>query len=359
MRINNWFSIFVHLIIWFTVGFLLNQVFKVELRTYHLINGRQTENIEIRRFLPVIVVSLLFKAVIFYINALPQLSALLQSGKRGRYAICIGLLATALFGLELFTIIVSGHLLHFSIPSYHLFIPLDVLLYIIILGLSLTYFLTIERDKSEDLSRMIAEEQLKTELNFLKAQINPHFFLNTLNNLYSMAQARDIDELESGILQLSEMMRYILYECQADAVAVGREIEYIRSYIGLTLMRYRRDGNIEVNFEAGNGTFTNLQIAPVILIPFVENAFKYGISLDQKSIIDIRIGSDKDNLFFDVKNTDYSGPNFRFDNKGIGISNVKRRLEMLYHDKYVLDINNDGGYYSVSLKLTINEVRYN
>jgi two-component system LytT family sensor kinase len=349
----------IHVLAWITITYIFNQIFRTEFRTFTNVGRSVTENIVIHTFLSFIIIVLAFKAVLFYLNAFYRPYFLYGSQKKLQYAVLSCCAVGVLLVLECLSILIAVRLWKVSHPPFRLFIWPEVLTWLMAFAISFTWAKMREWDKAEQLSKKIADEQVRTELNFLKAQISPHFFLNTLNNLYSMAQANKINELEEGILQLSELMQYMLYDCQADRVPVQREIECIRSYIGLTLLRYRQDGSIVVNFTVEEKNLAGATMAPVILLPFIENAFKHGISSDKSSLIEIELFAENSQLKFRVRNTDHSEDRQHLDKKGIGFNNVKRRLEMLYPGKYDLEINRKNGFYSILLKLTGNEMRYN
>ena len=182
---------------------------------------------------------------------------------------------------------------------------------------------------SRDLNQKLTQEKLETELKFLKGQINPHFLFNTLNNLYSMALQNDKNTAQ-GILQLSYLMNYMLNESNSGFVELGKEIELINNYLSLEKLRY--SSKLRTSFDI-KGEIENIKITPLILLPFIENAFKHGIS--QKSednwiLIFLKIEDHK--MEFSVEN---STPikikkQHYIKNHGIGLKNVKRRLELIY-----------------------------
>lgn len=349
MQLRNALRIGIHVAAWLTIAYIVNQVFRLQFRTFHLINGHRIEHTEVRAFPELILVALFFKAAFFYSNALPPIRVLFRRKEWSMYLAVLfmaGLLCAAAEWLFICFVISDS-------PPIAFFIWPDLLGYLVAFGISLAFFLLMEWDRNERLAQQAAAEQAKVELDFLKAQINPHFFFNTLNNLYSMAQARDVEELEEGILQLAEMMRYILYECRADRVPLLQELAYIKAYIGLTLARYRSDGRISVEVDANEDELQDLLIAPVLLIPFVENAFKHGVSLEKPSAIHIQLGVKKDYLTFSVKNTDHRRSVSEPDRPGIGNANVKRRLVMLYPERHILRLSDENGYYTVNLQLNL------
>jgi len=222
-------------------------------------------------------------------------------------------------------------------------------IFIIVFGLSIAYFFLKEWARTEKMHSELAAVQLDTEVKFLKSQVNPHFLFNTLNNLFSMAQGKGNEELADGISRLSGMMRYMIYESNEEKVPLKQEIEYLENCILLNKLRYA-DDEVLVIFDYPVET-AGVSIAPMLFIPFVENAFKHGVSIGQSSQIDISISVNAQQLIFSCRNTSYSIK--KMDEKsGIGLENVKRRLDLVYPGKYSLDIKSDDKY-TVELKLDL------
>jgi two-component system, LytTR family, sensor kinase len=204
--------------------------------------------------------------------------------------------------------------------------------------------------RSEQHNKEIANEKLKAELSFLKAQINPHFLFNTLNNIYALATAQS-EQTAAAIMKLSSIMRYVLTEARNDLVPLEKEILFTSHYIELQKMRLT-DKTI-VDFSV-RGEPLGHQIAPLLLLPFVENAFKYGISTRERSPINILLEIQKDSLNFKICNQKHLNTLLRVsDNTGIGISNTKRRLDLFYEDRYSLEIDDKANEFSVHLKIPV------
>jgi len=225
------------------------------------------------------------------------------------------------------------------------------LLFAFVWAASLTYYFFKEWYQNEMLRKQMEADQLATELNFLKSQINPHFLFNTLNNLFSMAQEKQNDELANGISKLSGMMRYMIYESNVSKVPLEKEIEYLKSVIGLNKLRYT-DNEANVHFRYPENC-KGFLVAPMLFIPFVENAFKYGVLINESSGIKINIEISELEILFTCENMDYSFVTKMKDSiKGIGLENVKRRLELLYPNRHSIEIENGNKKYSVVLKLS-------
>lgn len=193
-------------------------------------------------------------------------------------------------------------------------------------------------------------EKLMAELNFLKAQINPHFLFNTLNNLYYLAYSKSENTTEV-IAKLSQMMRYMIYDSNHPKVLLSKEIEYMQSYIGLERMRL--NNQIPIEFEV-KGNVENVWITPLIFITFLENAFKHGVSNNNPNAwVNISIELEGKECVYIVKNSKPTVKNETGEKSGIGLQNVKRRLELSYPDKHQLKIEDTPEVHKVQLNLTL------
>ncbi|MBX2924509.1 MAG: sensor histidine kinase [Chitinophagaceae bacterium] len=201
---------------------------------------------------------------------------------------------------------------------------------------------------AEKRSRESELEKVNAELSYLKLQINPHFLFNTLNNIYSLASMQSA-QTPAAVMKLSEIMRYVTQDAQADMVPLEKEIQYINNYIELQKMR--SNDRLELVFNAG-GDFSKNNIAPLLLISFVENGFKYGISNHEKSLISIDIRVEKDTLEMQVHNTIFERPENGV-TSSIGMSNTRRRLELLYPGRHALSFGKTGNFYTVDLKIEL------
>jgi sensor histidine kinase YesM len=201
--------------------------------------------------------------------------------------------------------------------------------------------------RTEQHRKETENEKLHTELSFLKSQVNPHFFFNTLNNIYSLAIVRS-EKTAPAVMKLSSIMRYILTETQRDMVPLRNEVDFINNFI--ELQQVRLTDKVTVHFSA-EGDIDNLLVAPLLFIPFVENAFKYGVSTKESSTITIKISTHENKILFFAKNYRVASENNLMENTGIGINNVKRRLELMYPGKHQLTHKIEDNYYTVHLEI--------
>ncbi|HMQ46756.1 MAG TPA: histidine kinase [Saprospiraceae bacterium] len=216
-------------------------------------------------------------------------------------------------------------------------------------GLASTVKLLRGRIASQQKEQALQREKLASELNFLKAQVNPHFLFNTLNNLYGLSRKKD-ENTSRYILKLANMMRYVLQECSKDFIPIAKEVELINAYIELEQLRF--DERLQVGFVQ-NLDQDQQEMAPMILLPFVENAFKHGIEETRfESIIDIELLLKEGHLTFTVENTcDAEGKDVP---QGTGLSNVRRQLELIYGKKHHLQVEARATSFRIELQIDLN-----
>lgn len=221
-----------------------------------------------------------------------------------------------------------------------------------VFSVALTYGFTRMYLKNEKQRQQLKQEKLIAELEFLKAQVNPHFLFNVLNMAYASACSSGDDKTADIIEKLANLMRYMLYESNVDKIELTREINYLESFVHLQKNRLSTEVLPIINLHT-NGDFTGCRIAPLLLVPFVENAFKHGIRMGRPSSISIILSVEKDTLFFRVENTI---ANLKKNEQvgGIGLKNVKKRLDLLYTNEHALEIVEDEEIHIVTLTLNLN-----
>jgi len=217
---------------------------------------------------------------------------------------------------------------------------------------SLVYCKVVERIRAERIQKDKQAEQLSSELKFLRSQVSPHFLFNVLTNLVSLARKKS-DQLEPALIMLSDLMRYMLYDTTGKKVLLSKEIAYLNSYIALQKLRFGNDVDINSHIDT-DAHAANYTIEPMLLIPFVENAFKHGTGYTQHPEINIRLSLTDDILTFEVQNQFDSDPLASKDeNSGIGLANVKSRLDLLYPGNHRLTIRNQQPVFHVTLILKL------
>jgi LytS/YehU family sensor histidine kinase len=218
---------------------------------------------------------------------------------------------------------------------------------LVFLFLSAVLKFTLDWFLNERKQRDLETQRLSAELAFLKSQINPHFLFNSLNSIYSLAYQRS-ETTPDAILKLSEIMRYMLYESNDNKVDLEKELQYLQSYIDLQKIRFGNKAYIDFKVQ---GKVENQQIAPLLLIAFIENAFKHGVANNPLTPIRLLIDVDTSHLHFYMQNKKHM--NNRDTLGGIGLNNVQRRLNLLYPGKYNLVVNDELDTYTVELSLVL------
>ncbi len=208
--------------------------------------------------------------------------------------------------------------------------------------------LTREWYQNEKLKQEMENTSLKSELSFLKSQVNPHFLFNTLNGIYALAIKKS-DETPTAIVKLSELMRYMLYESEKDLVLLDDEIEYLRNFIELQKLRLPK--NASIVFNTGSNVTKGITIEPMLFIAFVENAFKHGQDIDGVEI-SVELKVNESELILDVVNS-ISNSASKDHTSGIGLVNIRKRLDLLYGENYNLEQWVHDNYYNICLKLKL------
>lgn len=230
------------------------------------------------------------------------------------------------------------------IPAYINLLILSVLLFGFDTGLKIAS----KWIYSEQQRIVLEKENIETQLAFLKHQISPHFFMNTLNNIHSLI---DIDTVEAkrSVIKLSGLMRHLLYESDHEMSPLNNEVEFIRSYVDLMKLRYSKEVRITLSIP---DKIPDKSIPPLLFISLLENAFKHGISYLQESFIDIKLTFASDNLQLMITNSKNKG-NPKASGTGIGIENTRKRLDLLFKDNYILDIIDRGNVFITHLTIPV------
>lgn len=347
---RRYVTLLTHVLGWMLLGYLLffSQSFTSEIKLPNLLWIRH---------------SLFFCLMIgiFYLNSQLLVTRFLLPGHTGQYLLAL-------------TVVIAGILLILGAVEYWFDLPrlmhrafhpdghgkpkfygwIQPTLFTIVLVLGISTSIALVRKWQMDADLRVALEQAKTtsELSFLKAQINPHFFFNTLNNIYALTLI-DVETAREALHRLSRMMRYVLYETQTGTTLLSKELAFLGDYI--QLMQLRLTDKVTVTLDVPS-PLRDQAVAPMIFLPFVENAFKHGVSTLDTSRISVRIQQQERQLVLDVRNTMFpqKAPSLEVRN-GIGLVNTRRRLDLLYPNQYVLHIDdhNTTGEYRVQLTLNL------
>jgi two-component system, LytTR family, sensor kinase len=296
------------------------------------------------------IILMFFYALGVYFNILYLIPNYLSQKKYAVYLILLFLTVFIVTPLQ-----IVSRMLIFQAPDYEAYLIgnrpwIFLFTFLFIVGSTIlkiiSDWLRHQRERKE-----LETQTMQSELRFLKSQINPHFLFNTLNNLYALTLKKS-DKAPEIVIKLSEMMRYMLYECNEKWVPLYKEVNYLKNY--LELERLRQGKEVEINFDIA-GNVSNQEIAPLLFIPFIENCFKHGLSntLD-KGFVNISLNIEANSIFIFIENSKPSVPaRFHKRSGGIGLVNVRRRLDLLYLNKYELTIEDSPKNYSVSLELEL------
>lgn len=300
----------------------------------------------------------LLMMVVFYANYLWLTPRLFVAGKHS-YFLIINLVIVVSLGIGLHYWMDFARQLYQPKHSYsHIPMALDELFFILRDIINLGIFAAVgtalvlgQRWQHNDQARREAEAaRIDAELSNLRSQINPHFLLNTLNNIYALT-AFDPTKAQEAIQELSKLLRYILYDTQQSMVPLKDEVEFIENYVQLMRIRLPQSVDVNCQFSIGNSQLT---IAPLLFISLVENAFKHGVSPTEPSFIHISIEADEQQIICDIQNSNHPKAANDHSGHGIGLQQVQRRLDLAYPGRYTWQrhISDDGKIYQSKITLT-------
>ena len=239
----------------------------------------------------------------------------------------------------------AGHRPHGGIPMPLL---LDFVIAVLMLGFDLAIALLARYQEEQEKARRLEAAHLRNELEHLKAQVNPHFFMNMLNNIHGMVEMNPA-RAQVMIMELSNLMRYVLYEGAKPRTPLYKEIDFIANYVELMRKRYSSQ-KVRISLELPEGNREHVFLPPLLFISVIENAFKHGISYQNPSFVEIRLYVEKDTLHLDCVNSIHRRPPKDGHTGGVGLANLRQRLQLLYGNSFTLDITEkDGKTYHVNL----------
>jgi two-component system, LytTR family, sensor kinase len=337
---KKWVVVLLHVAVWallFSLPFLLRSF---EGRRPPMRGGGQESNPSLHY-----IIHNLFWIGFFYLNAFVLIPKLVYKRKYWLYG--FSLISVYVFWLVLGKLtynLMQGRA-HFKWESH---ILITFFMFVFFLACSTAYRTFRDKILSDQVAQEKENENLKTELSLLRSQVSPHFMFNVLNNMVALARKKS-DQLESSLIKLSSLMRYMLYESDEEKVYLEREIEYLQSYIDLQQQRFGKNVKVNVHMDVAGNQY---QLEPMLLIPFVENAFKHGTGLIEDAVINIRLKAEKDLLHFTVGNKfNPSADDVKDKTSGIGLPNVQRRLNLLYGNNHKLLITKEDNWFEVNLKI--------
>lgn len=329
---KQWVNILLHVV--FTTIIILVPIFLMPLKESAITGQRDFYNF------PVILLTAL-ATIACYTSAYVLYPRFLLRKKIGTYLILslsISLVISALSGI--------ASALMPDPPAFiwaHIIVKFFIILFVIGTGTAYRFVMDVMKLENQQ------KESMTMELSFLRSQVSPHFMFNTLNSMVALARKKS-DKLEPALIELSNLMHYMLYESDQEKVNISKEIDYIQSYIDLQTLRFGH--NVRIRFNVQNPHPGDPSIEPMLLIPLIENAFKHGIGMIQEPEIDIRLLVDQQELHLSVHNKfNETVRETRDKTSGIGLVNLERRLKLLYPQKHHIDLKKEGDYFNASLKL--------
>jgi two-component system, LytTR family, sensor kinase len=336
-HLNNRSVWVIHLIIWASI-FMLPFIFKPENEAL-----RNRDEIDFRNLNAA--TNILWMGF-FYLNASVLIPRFLYKKK---FVVYIGSLILSycvimLLHGALFIPFIHRHHFNFLISAQH-----NSIAFLFTIMVSITYKIIYDKFRADANAATLRQENLKTELAFLRSQVSPHFLFNVLNNIVAMVRLKS-EELEPTVMRLSSLLQYMLYEGDEEKVLLKNEVESLQDYIELQKLRVNPNLNLQVHFNVKEEWHS---IEPMLLIPFVENAFKHGNGLPENSEIVINLNVENNELDFNVKNRFAANDKAKDKTSGIGLVNVRRRLDLLYPKTHRLQIEDSNGWYKVDLKLSL------
>lgn len=344
---SSWTQVIIHLSVWLLLIFV------------PLFIQIENENVNMR-FMHHVWLMLLQLLITVYFNYFWAIDKLLYK-RRYVYFVLVNI---AVFVVLTYMSDIANCLLNdlAGIPPRHkapskgmrsIFIYNNLIFFVLGVGVSMSIKYARRLAESENERQRLESEKLTSEISLLKYQMQPHFFFNTLNNIYALIGKSPADAQRS-VMSLSKMMRYILYENTTQFISLGKEMEFLSNYA--SLMRIRMGDKINVEMSISDNC-EHLQIPPLMLIPMLENAFKHGVSPQGHSVIRCSLQFDGERVSFEVINTLPGIPSEDRSHSGIGIVNLRKRLEIMYGSNFVFETGpSDDGHYRAFLQLPVNQI---
>jgi two-component system LytT family sensor kinase len=229
-------------------------------------------------------------------------------------------------------------------------LPVNLVIYTlgILYGLSRDWILKYRQESK------LVQEKMRADIDLLRSQINPHFFFNALNNIFAITQRNQDDEAGQAIMKLSGLMRYMIYDSDVAEISLARELEHIESYLEVARLKFAKDDKLDIHLQK-EGNFQNDKIAPLLLIPFVENAFKHGVGSKGEGYVHLDFRHKDGELHFRIENPVLEKEESLKKHSGIGLENVKKRLRLLYPDRHQIHISDSKGKFKVQLTIRLEE----
>jgi len=240
-------------------------------------------------------------------------------------------------------------ILYYRRKSYDFpIVPVNLVVY----ALGILYGLSRDWVRRYRLESKLEQEKMRADIDFLRSQINPHFFFNALNNIFAITQRNKDQEAGQALVKLSELMRYVIYDSNVNEISLTRELEHVDNYLEVGRLKFSKDEKLDIRLQK-QGCFRDYKIAPLLLIPFVENAFKHGINSKGTGYIHIDVHIKDGELNFRIENPILRKGESLKKHPGIGLENVKKRLHLLYPGRHSLKILDSEGIFMIDLSIQL------
>jgi sensor histidine kinase YesM len=341
MEKNKKVTLFSHLIVWFTL-------FSIP---YVLSYGQEEE---INRVISRFWIPLFFYAILFYTNYFVLIDKFLFKNQTIKYILINGVIIMVFLTLKsqidtlFFTDIIRKSSSNTSVgPPFKMIIYVQMLSYLAPVLFSVAIKTTKRLIKTEAQRKEATNSKLESELQHLHYQLQPHFFFNSLNNIYAMVDISP-EQAKKSIHSLSKLMRYMLYETNMDVLPLSKEIDFMKKYIDLMKLRVSDKTEVSYSFPIEE---TGIQIAPLLFISLIENAFKHGVSASKESHIKISMTSDEKTVLFTIENDNFPKKTDDKSGSGIGLQNLEKRLELLYPNKHSFNTSVKDNRFLVHLEI--------
>ena len=343
MHKNKKITVLSHLLVWL-------MLFSMP----YLLSYGQTQ--EIDRIIAHFWVPLVFYACIFYINYFVFIDYFLFLKKTIQFVLInIVIIALFIFFKEQIEVSFFEKLIRKAnnpndgAPPFKMFVYIQMLSYMLPLLFSIAIKTTKRWVQTEAERKEAANIKLKSELQHLHYQLQPHFFFNSLNNIYALVDISP-DQAKNSIHSLSKLMRYMLYETNLEVVSLSKEIDFMKKYIDLMKLRVSDKTDVKYYFPSKE---TGIKIAPLLFISLIENAFKHGVSAHNESLIEINMTCKDQKVLFTINNDNYPKQTTDKSGSGIGLQNLEKRLQLLYPNKYNFETSIKDNRFLVNLELEI------
>lgn len=339
---GKWGRVLIHAAVW-TLLFLLPIFLQQSFNERKLPVTQQVDSSGLKYHQ---VINFLTWVGLFYLNSYLLLPYFFNKKKYNQYILSVVGVLSLLFCFNWISYYILVPDNTFRLRGFIFFYLLPCLF---VLAISGTYKMFEDKIREDQQKAQKVTENLKTELAFLRSQVSPHFMFNVLNNMVALAR-KGSDQLEPSLIKLSSLLRYMLYETDEEKVSLQKEIEYLQSYVDLQRQRFGKNVAIKSCMSKVDADY---QIEPMLLIPFVENAFKHGTGWIENAEIEIELKAEKNLLTFNVRNKMCNGQEIKDKTSGIGLSNVQRRLNLLYAGNHSLLMTRQDDRFIVSLQIVL------